>query len=107
MATVPSRAARLARSALTVPAVLIAVVVAGLLGAPAIAQAAVGAPAATAQHAATVQHAAKVQRAAAGQPATQGAASTAGDKTAPSGICSAPESATSAACASATRGPAV
>ena len=53
MATVRSRAARLARSALTVPAVLIAVVVAGLLGAPAIAQAAVGAPAATAQHAAT------------------------------------------------------
>ena len=90
MATVRSRAARLARSALTVPAVLIAVVVAGLLGAPAIAQAAVGAPAATAQHAATGQHAAKVQRAAAGQPATQGAASTAGDKTAPSGICSAP-----------------
>ena len=90
MATVRSRAARLARSALTVPAVLIAVVVAGLLGAPAIAQAAVGAPAATAQHAATGQHAAKVQRAAAGQSATQGAASTAGDKTAPSGICSAP-----------------
>ncbi|HEY7919963.1 MAG TPA: type IV secretion system protein, partial [Streptosporangiaceae bacterium] len=102
MATVRSRAARLARSALTVPAVLIAVVVAGLLGAPAIAQAAVGAPAATAQpaatgqpaataqHAATGQHAAKVQHAAAGQPATQGAASTAGDKTAPSGICSAP-----------------
>ncbi len=90
MATVRSRAARLARSALTVPAVLIAVVVAGLLGAPAIAQAAVGTPAATAQHVAKAQHAAKVQHAAAAQPATRAAASTPADKTSPSGICSAP-----------------
>ncbi len=99
MATVRSRAARLARSALTVPAVLIAVVVAGLLGAPAIAQAAVGAPAATAQHSAAAQHAARAQHAATAQHAAGArqagiahltAASTAGDKTAPSGICSAP-----------------
>ena len=99
MATVRSRAAQVARSALALPGVLIAVVVAGLLGSPAIAQAAVGAagtPAASAQHAGSAQHAAMVQHGAAAQrgvtaqPATQGAASTAGDKTASSGICSAP-----------------
>ena len=99
MATVRSRAAQVARSALALPGVLIAVVVAGLLGSPAIAQAAVGAagtPAASAQHAgsaqhaATVQHGAAAQRGVTAQPATQGAASTAGDKTASSGICSAP-----------------
>jgi hypothetical protein len=44
MATVRSRAAQVARSALALPGVLIAVVVAGLLGSPAIAQAAVGRP---------------------------------------------------------------
>ena len=43
MATVRSRAAQVARRALALPGVLIAVVVAGLLGSPAIAQAAVGA----------------------------------------------------------------
>ena len=42
MATVRSRTAQVARSALAVPGVLIAVVGAGLLGSPAIAQAAVG-----------------------------------------------------------------
>jgi len=55
MATVRSRA-QVARRALALPGVLIAVVVAGLLGSPAIAQAAVGAagtPAASAQHAAS------------------------------------------------------
>ena len=64
MATVRSRAAQVARSALALPGVLIAVVVAGLLGSPAIAQAAVGAagtPAASAQHAGSAQHAATVQ----------------------------------------------
>ena len=93
MATVRSRAAQVARSALALPGVLIAVVVAGLLGSPAIAQAAVGATgthAASAQHAATAQHAAAAQRGATTQPATLTAASTARDKTAPSGICSAP-----------------
>jgi hypothetical protein len=48
MATARSRAAQVARRALALPGVLIAVVAAGLLGSPAIAQ---GAPAATAQHA--------------------------------------------------------
>jgi len=93
MATVRSRAAQVARRALALPGVLIAVVVAGLLGSPAIAQAAVGAagtPAASAQHAATVQHAASAQHGATAQPASQAAASTARDKTAPSGICAAP-----------------
>jgi TrbL/VirB6 plasmid conjugal transfer protein len=84
MATVRSRAAQVARRALALPGVLIAVVVAGLLGSPAIAQAAVGTPAGSAQHAASAQHGAIAQ------PATQAAASTARDKTAPSGICSAP-----------------
>jgi hypothetical protein len=93
MATVRSRAAQVARRALALPGVLIAVVAAGLLGSPAIAQAAVGAagtPAASAQHAGSAQHSATVQRGAAAQPATQAAASTARDKTGPSGICSAP-----------------
>src|SRR5450631_956404 len=105
MATVRSRAAQVARSALALPGVLIAVVVAGLLGSPAIAQAAVGAagtPAMSAQHSGTAQHsgsaqpagsaqaAATVQHGATAQPATQAAARTARDKTAPSGICSAP-----------------
>ena len=99
MATVRSRAAQVARSALALPGVLIAVVVAGLLGSPAIAQAAVGAagtPAVSAQHAQHAQHAVSAQPAspaqdgAAAQPATQAAASTTSDKTAPSGICSAP-----------------
>ena len=93
MATVRSRAAQVARSALALPGVLIAVVVAGLLGSPAIAQAAVGATgthAASAQHAATAQHAASAQHGDTAQSATLTAASTARDKTAPSGICSAP-----------------
>ena len=93
MATVRSRAAQVARRALALPGVLIAVVVAGLLGSPAIAQAAVGAagtPAASVQHAATVRHAATAQHGATAQPASQAAAGTARDKTAPSGICAAP-----------------
>jgi hypothetical protein len=93
MATVRSRAAQVARSALALPGVLIAVVVAGLLGSPAIAQAAVGATgthAAPAQHAAKVQQAATVQHGDTTQPATLTAASTTRDKTASSGICSAP-----------------
>ena len=87
MATVRSRAAQVARSALALPGVLIAVVVAGLLGSPAIAQAAVGA---TGTPAASVQHAASAQHGGTTQPATLTAASTARDKTGPSGICSAP-----------------
>jgi hypothetical protein len=105
MATVRSRAAQVARRALALPGVLIAVVVAGLLGSPAIAQAAVGVAgtsagsaqhagsaqqAATGLHAATVQHGAAAQHGATAQPATQAAASTVRDRTAPSGICSAP-----------------
>ena len=58
MATVRSRAAQVARRALALPGVLIAVVVAGVLGSPAIAQAAVGAAGlrrVTAQHAAVAR----------------------------------------------------
>ncbi len=73
MATVRSRAARVVRRTLAVPGVLIAVAVAGLLGSPAIAQAAVGTPAAT------VQHAAASRPAATAQPAAKAAASTRSD----------------------------
>ena len=84
MATVRSRAARVVRRTLAVPGVLIAVAVAGLLGSPAIAQAAVGTPAAT------VQHAAASRAAATAQPAAKAAASTRSDPAASTGICSAP-----------------
>ncbi|PZS39828.1 MAG: hypothetical protein DLM62_06175, partial [Pseudonocardiales bacterium] len=78
MARVLRRAAKVVSRPLAISGVIIAMAGAALLGAPAIAQAAVGAagaPAATAQHAATTQPAA---RAAASSPA------------APGGICSAP-----------------
>ena len=58
MAAVPRRTAKVVRAALAVPGVIIAVAGAALLGSPAIAQAAVGAPASTAQHAVAAQHAA-------------------------------------------------
>jgi hypothetical protein len=76
--------------------VIIAVAGAALLGAPAIAQAAVGAPAqpaAAAQHGAAAQHAAAEQHAAAGQQSGTtrlAVASTPATPAGPSGICSAP-----------------
>ena len=76
-----------ARSALALPGVLIAVVVAGLLGSPAIAQAAVGA---TGTHAATAQHAARPSPVTPLSRPSETAASTPRDKAGPSGICSAP-----------------
>ena len=99
MARVLRRTAKVVRTALAVPGVLIAVAGAGLLGSPAIAQAAAGAPAATAQHAATAQpavtarpsvtaeHALGAQLTATARLAS---ASTPDTPAAPSGICSAP-----------------
>ncbi len=84
MASVLRRTARVVRRTLAVPGVLIAVAGAGLLGSPAIAQAAVGAPA---QHAVTAQHAAGAQHTATARLAS---ASTPDTPAAPSGICSAP-----------------
>ena len=96
MARVLRRTAKVVRRTLAVPAVIIAVAGAALLGAPAIAQAAVGAPAqpaAAGQHAAAAQHAAAGQQAAGGQQtgtARLAAASTPATPAGPSGICSAP-----------------
>ncbi len=93
MARVPHRTAKAVRAALAVPGVIIAVAGAALLGSPAIAQAAVGAPASTAQHAAPAQraegaqHAVGAGHAAAAHPAAR---STPRAPAAPSGICSAP-----------------
>ncbi len=87
MAAAPRRTARVVRAALAVPGVIIAVAGAALLGSPAIAQAAVGAPASTAQHAVAAQHAARAGRAATVQ---QAAARTPQTPAAPGGICSAP-----------------
>src|ERR1700729_668387 len=69
MARLFRRAAARARRALTVPGVIIAVVVAGVLGSPAIAQAAVGA---------------------AGSPASPAQQATAAQPAAPGGICGVP-----------------
>ena len=87
MAAAPRRTARVVRAALAVPGVIIAVAGAALLGSPAIAQAAVGAPASTAQHAVAAQHAARAGHAATVQ---QAAARTPQTPAAPGGICSAP-----------------
>ena len=99
MARVLRRTAKVVRRTLAVPGVIIVVAGAALLGSPAIAQAAVGAPAAPAQHAAAAQHAAGAEHAATAQHAAgarqagtarlmvaRAPASPAG----PSGICSAP-----------------
>ncbi len=93
MARVPHRTAKVVRAALAVPGVIIAVAGAALLGSPAIAQAAVGAPASTAQHAVPAQRAVPAQDAVgAGRaaPAHPAARSTPQAPAAPSGICSAP-----------------
>ena len=84
MARVFRRTAKVVRRTLAVPGVIIAVAGAALLGSPAIAQAAVGAPAATGQHAVTGQHAADAR------PGARAAASTPADRNAPTGICSVP-----------------
>ena len=99
MARVLRRTAKVVRRTLAVPGVIIAVTGAALLGAPAIAQAAVGPPAATAQHVAAAQPGAGAQPAAAAQPAVGArqagtarlmVARTPATPAGPSGICSAP-----------------
>ena len=87
MAAAPRRTAKVVRAVLAVPGVIIAVAGAALLGSPAIAQAAVGAPASTGQHAVAAQHAVGTGHAATTQLA---AARTPQTPAAPSGICSAP-----------------
>jgi hypothetical protein len=99
MARVLRRTAKVVRAALAVPGVLIAVAGAGLLGSPAIAQAAVGAPAVTARPAVTAQHAVTARPAVTAEhalgaqltaTARLASASTPDTPAAPSGICSAP-----------------
>ena len=87
MARVPRRTARVVRAVVAVPGVIIAVAGAALLGSPAIAQAAVGAPASTVQHVVAAQHAAGGGHAATAQLAV---ARTPQTPAAPGGICSAP-----------------
>ena len=72
MARLFRRAAARARRALTVPGVIIAVVVAGVLGSPAIAQAAVGAAGSPASHASHTQPASPAKPAAVAEPAAPG-----------------------------------
>jgi hypothetical protein len=99
MARLFRRAATRARRALTVPGVIIAVVVAGVLGSPAIAQAAVGAAgssASTAQHtstaqqASTAQHTSTAQQASTAQQGSTAGQATATQPAATGGICGVP-----------------
>jgi type IV secretory pathway VirB6-like protein len=105
MARLFQRAASAARSALTVPGVLIAVIGAGVLGSPAMAQAAVdaaGAPAATVQqagHAQQINHArpadhadlaSAAQRGSTAAPATVAEPARPTHPAAPGGVCQVP-----------------
>jgi TrbL/VirB6 plasmid conjugal transfer protein len=90
MARVLRRTAKVVRRTLAVPGVIIAVTGAALLGSPAIAQAAVGAPAATGQHVAAAQHAAGAQQSGTARLAVARTPATPAAPAAPSGICSAP-----------------
>jgi hypothetical protein len=87
MARLFRRAAARARRALTVPGVIIAVVIAGVLGSPAIAQAAVGAAGAAAS---TTQHAGAAHQASTAKPASTASRAAVSQPAATGGVCSVP-----------------